>query len=79
MKFARLAEYFEQLEGATKRLTMCNLLSALFQEADLEEIEPIVYLCQEHLLSPYHGLELGMAEKLITTAIARAVGQEEKA
>lgn len=39
MKFARLAQYFERLEGTTKRLTMCDLLSELFQEADLEEIE----------------------------------------
>ncbi|HXG21705.1 MAG TPA: ATP-dependent DNA ligase [Methylomirabilota bacterium] len=78
MKFARLAEYFARLEGTTKRRTMCDLLSALFQEADLEEIEPLVYLCQEQLLPPYRGLELGLAEKLITTAIARAAAQEEK-
>jgi DNA ligase-1 len=78
MKFARLAEYFARLEGTTKRRTMCDLLSALFQEADLEEIEPLVYLCQEQLLPPYRGLELGLAEKLMTTAIARAAAQEEK-
>lgn len=35
--------------------------------------------CQEQLLPPYRGLEIGMAEKLITKAIARAVAQEEKA
>jgi DNA ligase-1 len=78
MKFARLAEYFERLEGTTQRRTMCDLLSALFQEADLEEIERVVYLCQEQLLPPYRGLELGLAEKLITAAIARVAAQEEK-
>jgi DNA ligase-1 len=78
MNFTRLAEYFERLEGTTKRLAMCTLLSTLFQEADLEEIDRVVYLCQEQLLPTYRGLEIGMAEKLITKAIARAVGQEEK-
>jgi DNA ligase-1 len=78
MKFARLAQYFERLEGTTKRLTMCDSLSALFREVDLEEIERVAYLCQEQLLPAYRGLELGMAEKLIAQAIARAVGREQK-
>ncbi len=79
MKFARLAEYFERLERTTKRLTMFDLLSELFQEADLKEIDRVVYLCQEQLLPPYRGLEIGMAEKLISQAIARAGAQEEGA
>jgi DNA ligase 1 len=41
MKFVRLAQYFERLEGTTKRLTMCDFLSELFQEADLKEIERV--------------------------------------
>lgn len=78
MKFARLAEYFERLEGTTKRLEMFQILSELFQEAEVEEIDKIVYLCQEQLLPPFRGLEIGMAEKLIARSVAKAAGRQDQ-
>lgn len=78
MKFARLAEYFERLEGTTKRLEMFQILSELFQEAEAEEIDKIVYLLEEQLLPPFKGLEIGMAEKLIARAIAKATDRPDQ-
>lgn len=78
MKFVRLAAYFEQLEGTTKRLKMVAILSELLQKAAIEEIDRIVYFCQEQLLPAYKGVEMGMAEKLIVQAIARATEQDAK-
>jgi DNA ligase-1 len=77
MKFARLADYFEQLEATTKRLEMFDILSRLFQEADSRESDKIVYFCQEQLAPSFRGIEIGMAEKLILRAIAMATGQNE--
>ena len=77
MKFARLAEYFERLEGTTKRLEMFQILSELFKEAEVEEIDKVVYLCQEQLLPPFRGLEIGMAEKLIARSVARATDRQD--
>jgi len=77
MRFAELVEYFERLEATTKRLEMFDILSELFRACDREEIDKVVYFCQEQLLPPFRGVEIGMAEKLILRAIARATEATE--
>ena len=78
MRFAKFAEYLEKLEATSKRLEIFEILSDLFKEASASEIDKMVYFCQEQLLPPFKGLELGMAEKLIEKAIARVSGTSEK-
>jgi DNA ligase-1 len=77
MKFATLVGYFERLEGTTKRLEMLDILSELFRDVEAEEIAPVVYLLEEQLAPPFQGIEIGMAEKLVLRAIARATGATE--
>jgi len=77
MRFSKLVEYFEQLEATTKRLEMFDILSALFREVGAEEIAPVVYLLEEQLAPPFRGIEIGMAEKLVLRAIAKATDVEE--
>jgi len=80
MKFAELADYFERLEATTKRLEMFDILSELFRDAGKEErgeVDKVVYLCQEQLLPSFKGVEIGMAEKLILRAIAKATDETE--
>lgn len=72
MKFKRLVEYFERLEETTKRLEMFDILSELFKEASAEDIDKIIYLSQGQLLPPFHGLEIGISEKLLIRAISDA-------
>ncbi len=72
MKFARLAEYFQRIEGVSKRLEIFDIVAELFYEASPDNIDRIVYLCQEGLLPPFHGNELGLSAKLMIRAISDA-------
>ncbi|MCK4910380.1 MAG: ATP-dependent DNA ligase [Thermodesulfovibrionales bacterium] len=72
MKFARLAEYFQRIEGVSKRLEIFDIVAELFYEASPDNIDRIVYLCQEGLLPPFHGVELGLSAKLMIRAISDA-------
>lgn len=72
MTFLTLVTYFEKLEATSKRLEMFTLLSELFQRSDAEEIDKIIYLSQGELLPPFHGINLGMSEKYLLRAIAKA-------
>ncbi len=72
MKFQDLVDYFERLEATSKRLEMFEILADLFRLAESEEIAEIIYLSQGQLLPSFHGLEIGMSEKLLIRAIALA-------
>ncbi|MEM4152823.1 MAG: ATP-dependent DNA ligase [Candidatus Pacearchaeota archaeon] len=72
MLFSKLAEVFEKLEATTKRLEMFEILSEFFKKVSKEEIDKIVYFCEEQLLPPFKGVEIGMAEKMVEKAIAKA-------
>lgn len=74
VQFARLADYFEQLEHTTSRKALVEILAHLLGEADDAEIDKIVYLCQGRLVPFFEPLEIGMGEKLVAEAIANAYG-----
>jgi len=78
MKFSKFADYLEKLEKTSKRLEMFEILSSLFNEADKEEVDKIVYFCEEQLLPAFKGLEIGMAEKMVAKAIAKVSGRSER-
>mgnify|MGYP001578231513 FL=1 len=78
MKFLKLVEYFERLEATTKRLEMFDILSELFNESNADDIDKIIYLSQGQLLPPFHGLEMGMSEKLLIRAISDAANTPTK-
>ena len=73
MEFARLAHTFEELEGTSSRLTLIELLTQLFRAIEgPEEIEQVCYLVQGRVAPFYVALEMGMAEKSVTRALALA-------
>jgi DNA ligase-1 len=72
MRFQDLVTSFEKLEKTSKRLEMFEILADLFRRVGPEEIAEIVYLSQGQLLPSFHGLEIGMSEKLLIRAIAAA-------
>ncbi|MEM2932951.1 MAG: ATP-dependent DNA ligase [Candidatus Pacearchaeota archaeon] len=74
MQFIELAKVFEKLEATTKRLEMFEILSNFFKIINKDEVDKVVYLCQERLLPSFKGLEIGMAEKMVEKAIAKATG-----
>jgi DNA ligase 1 len=73
VEFACLAHTFEELEGTTSRLTFIELLSQLFRSIEQpEEIEQVCYLVQGRVAPFFVALEMGMAEKSVTKALALA-------
>src|SRR3989344_5025184 len=74
MLFSKLAEYFEKLEQTSSRLALIDILSELFSEITKEEIKEIVYLIQSRVAPFYEPIEIGMSEKLVAQALARAYG-----
>jgi DNA ligase-1 len=76
MKFIELVKYFERLEATTKRLEMFEILADLFKICEVSEIDKIIYMSQGQLLPSFHGIDLGMSEKLLMRAISIASGLE---
>jgi DNA ligase-1 len=78
MRFETLARTFERLEGTTKRLELMEILAELFKEVSEEEIQEVIYLLQGGVAPPFRGIEIGMGEKFVEEAIARASGKKRK-
>lgn len=77
MQFRELAEHFQQIEEAPKRLEMTGLVVALFKATPKGLIDKVVNLAQGRLYPDFVGVELGVAEKLTIKAMARALGVPE--
>jgi DNA ligase-1 len=78
VKFSKLTEYFEKLEGTTSRLSLIEILSELFKKTPASEIEKIVYLIQGRLAPFFAPIEIGMAEKTVAEALALAYGSTKQ-
>jgi DNA ligase-1 len=77
LKFIKLAQIFDKIEATTKRLEMTSLLVDLIKETPDDEIGKVAYLIQGKLYPDYFGIELGVAEKLLTKALASVAGKAE--
>lgn len=77
MKFSRLADFMERLESTSKRLEMIGILKELFMEVGEEEIGPVCFMLLGSLAPDYKGIEIGMAEKLVTRSVAEVAGVGE--
>jgi DNA ligase-1 len=73
MEFANLARTFEELERTSSRLSLIELVTQLFRSIEQpEEIQQVCYLMQGRVAPFYEALEMGMAEKSVSKAIALA-------
>lgn len=79
MKFSQLAKYLDELEIMASRNELVRILSELFQKVSVSEIAPVTYLIQGRLTPFFDPTEIGMGEKLVLTAIAKAYGVEKVA
>lgn len=79
MRFARLAQCFEELEGTSSRKALVQILARLFGEVGKDEIDKVVYLCQGRLVPFFEPLEIGMGEKLVAESLAQAYGTNREA
>ena len=78
MKFSKLAEYYEKLEATSKRLELIDILSKLFKESKAEEIGKICYLIQGRVAPFFEPTEIGMAESMVASAIAKAFDADKE-
>ncbi len=72
MTFKELSEYFEKLENTSSRLSLIDILASLFSKVDSSEVGIVSYLIQGRVAPFYEATEIGMAEKSVAAAIARA-------
>ena len=73
MDFAKLAQTCEELERTSSRLTLIELVTQLFRSIEQpEEIQQVCYLMQGRVAPFYEALEMGMADKSVSKAIAQA-------
>jgi len=76
MNFSKLAQYFERLEQTSSRLALIDILCDLFKEVKADEISKVCYLIQGRVAPFYEPIEIGMAEKSVAGAVAKAYGVE---
>ena len=74
MKFAEIAQYFERMEGTTKRLELTEILVELLKNTPSDVISKVVYLIQGKIRPNFEGVELGIAEKLAIKSISKSAG-----
>lgn len=74
-----LASYFARLESTSGRLAAVRTVAELFGRLAPAEFEPVVYLLQGQLRPAYEGVELGIGERLLVRALARAYGASDMA
>ena len=77
MTFKKLSFYFQELEKTSSRLAMMEILSRLFTEAKVEEIDKICYLSLGKLGPKYESEKFQLADKLIIRTLAQAFGVDE--
>ncbi|MFG1545919.1 MAG: ATP-dependent DNA ligase [Thermoplasmataceae archaeon] len=76
MLFSAVSEKFNQLSGTRKRLELTKILVDLLKEAG-RDLRILTYLIQGKLGPDYLGIELGLADKLIITALSGISGKTE--
>ncbi len=76
MQVDRFVDFLMELEATSSRNRMVASLAELFREADVEEIDKIIYLCQGRVAPAYEKLEFGVGESLVAEAISRASGRD---
>jgi len=77
LQYAVIAEAYEKIEATTKRLEMTDLLVNLLKNTPKGVIDKVVYLTQGRLYPDFVSIEIGVAERLATKAVAKASGRRE--
>ena len=78
MLFKILAQYLQQIENVSARLSIIEKLAELFKLLSVEEMGMIPYLIQGRIAPAYAGVEFGVAEKSVIKAAALSMGRDPK-
>jgi hypothetical protein len=74
VNYETVAEAYRDLEEATGRLTLIDRLAGLLTRTPDELLPTVCYLCQGLIAPEFAGIDLGLAEKLASRAVATATG-----
>lgn len=74
MKYSIITDTYAKIEATSKRLEMTEYLVQLLKRTPTGLIGKVAYLTQGKLYPDFVGIELGMAEKMVISAIARTIG-----
>jgi DNA ligase-1 len=77
MRFAELAEAYEELENTSSGNELRRILSGLFKKVSKNEIDKVAYLTLGRIASDFSDVNLGMAEKMVIRAVALASNKEQ--
>jgi DNA ligase-1 len=78
MDYSELIVIYERIGSTTKRLEITAYLVELFKKTSPEILDKVVYLTQGQLYPDFVGIELGLADKLVISALAFTTGMNEK-
>jgi DNA ligase-1 len=70
--FKKLAELFNELENVSSSLKMIDILASFLKEISPEEARITAYLIKGKIAADYKSIEMGLAEKLVIRALAKA-------
>lgn len=78
MKFSTFAIYLDRLEETASRLILIDILAELFKEVKQDEIREVIYLMQGRVAPFFAPIEMGMADKMVASAIAVAYDKDKE-
>lgn len=73
MEYSIITDTYAKIEATSKRLEMTEHLVQLLKRTPTDLIGKVAYLTQGKLYPDFVGVELGMAEKMVISAIARTM------
>lgn len=77
MRFRDVVAVYQEVESTAKRLEMTDHLVSLFREVDPGFIDKVVYLTQGDVAPEFEDIKMGLGEKLVIRALAKATGLGE--
>ena len=72
--YETVAAAYRDLEQVSSRLALIGRLAELLRETPDELLPRVVYLCLGEIAPAFTGIEIGLADKMVTRALADGTG-----
>ena len=73
--YETVAAAYRDLERASARLVLIDRLAELLRQTPADLLPRVVYLCQGEIAPAFTGIEIGLADKMVTRALAERTGE----
>jgi DNA ligase-1 len=78
MLYREVTEFYEKVEGTSKRLEITAYLVDLLKKAGCEEVANVVYMTHGKLFPDFYPEKIGMAEKMAIRTLSSVSGMDIK-